>query len=68
MGSTSQDKVVISVGGSLIVPDGSIDIEFLKNLNAFIRDQLAKHPNRQFFWSQEGEQQLETIGMQENRL
>lgn len=49
MGSTSQDKVVISVGGSLIVPDGSIDIEFLKNLNAFIRDQLAKHPNRQFF-------------------
>lgn len=49
MGTTSQDKVVISVGGSLIVPGGVIDTEFLKKLNAFIRDQLAKYPNRQFF-------------------
>lgn len=49
MGTTSQDKIVISVGGSLIVPGGAIDIDFLKKLNAFIRDQLVKHPNRQFF-------------------
>src|SRR5689334_7486262 len=42
------DKVVISVGGSLIVPQ-AIDTKFLSNLNKFIRDQLAKHNDRQFF-------------------
>lgn len=43
------ERVVISVGGSLIVPNGGIDTEFLKNLNTFIRNQLATHKNRQFF-------------------
>src|SRR4030067_1261511 len=43
------DKVVISVGGSLIVPDGGIDSKFLKDLNVFVREQLAKNKNRQFF-------------------
>ncbi|MCL6096196.1 MAG: UMP kinase [Patescibacteria group bacterium] len=43
------EKVVISVGGSLIVPNGGIDIKFLSELNAFIREQLAKNKNRQFF-------------------
>lgn len=44
-----KEKIVISVGGSLIVPDGGIDIDFLTKLNLFIRDQLAKNKNRQFF-------------------
>lgn len=43
------DKVVISVGGSLIVPNGGINTEFLKKLNSFVREQLAKNENRQFF-------------------
>ena len=49
MGSTFRKKTVISVGGSLIYPEGGIDIEFLKNLNKFIRDQLAQDSERQFF-------------------
>lgn len=49
MGSNHIDKVVISVGGSLIVPNGGINTEFLKKLNNFIRQQLASHTDRQFF-------------------
>lgn len=49
MGSNYIDKVVISIGGSLIVPNGGIDTVFLKKLNEFIRQQLASHPDRQFF-------------------
>lgn len=44
-----REKIVISVGGSLIVPRTGIDTKFLNDLNTFIRSQLAKHPNRQFF-------------------
>ena len=44
-----KDKIVMSIGGSLIVPDGGIDTKFLKELNDFIRKQLAKNKNRQFF-------------------
>ncbi len=43
------DKVVISIGGSLIVPNGGIDTKFLIKLNRFIRKQLSAHPARQFF-------------------
>lgn len=43
------DKIVMSIGGSLIVPDGGIDTKFLANLNKFIREQLAQNKNRQFF-------------------
>ncbi len=43
------DKVVMSIGGSLVVPDGGIDTKFLTNLNKFIREELAKNPKRQFF-------------------
>jgi len=39
----------MSIGGSLVVPNGGIDIEFLKGLNDFIREELAKNNNRQFF-------------------
>jgi uridylate kinase len=48
MGSGKQ-KIVLSVGGSLLVPDGGVSIEFLKQLNNFIRLELAHDPNRQFF-------------------
>jgi uridylate kinase len=49
MGNNHREKIVISVGGSLIVPNGGIDSVFLKQLNEFIREQLAKNKNRQFF-------------------
>lgn len=44
-----KEKIVISVGGSLIVPNGGIDSKFLQNLNKFVREELAKNKNRQFF-------------------
>jgi uridylate kinase len=44
-----EERIVISVGGSLIVPNGGIDSKFLTELNAFVREQLAKNKNRQFF-------------------
>lgn len=47
--NTYTDKIVISLGGSLIVPNGGIDVEFLKKFNEFIRKQLAENKNRQFF-------------------
>ncbi|MGH7246329.1 MAG: UMP kinase [Candidatus Levyibacteriota bacterium] len=49
MGTNFTDKIVMSIGGSLVVPNGGIDTTFLTKLNSFIRDQLAKFPNRQFF-------------------
>lgn len=49
MTSTYPEKIVMSVGGSLIVTDKGINIEFLNKLNAFIRKQIAEYPNRQFF-------------------
>jgi len=49
MTNGKRDKIVISVGGSLIVPQTGVDTDFVSKLNRFVRDQLAKHPNRQFF-------------------
>lgn len=49
MGTNYADKIIMSIGGSLIVPKGGIDTPFLTKLNSFIREQLAKHKNRQFF-------------------
>lgn len=43
------EKIVISVGGSLIYPQNGLDTEFLANLNAFVRSQLIENPHRQFF-------------------
>lgn len=42
-------KTVFSLGGSLIVPNGGIDVEFLKKFNQFIREKLAEDDARQFF-------------------
>lgn len=45
----SKEKIVMSLGGSLVYPKGGVDVEFLKAFNQFIREELAKNPNRQFF-------------------
>lgn len=47
--SNYSDKIIISLGGSLVVPNGGIDTEFLSKLNTFIRNQLAENQHRQFF-------------------
>lgn len=49
MTNNHKEKIVISVGGSLIVPNGGIDTDFLSKLNNFVREQLAQNQNRQFF-------------------
>ena len=49
MGSSYKDKIIMSIGGSLLVPSGGIDVNFLKQLNSFVRSELADHPDRQFF-------------------
>lgn len=49
MGGNHKEKIVISVGGSLIVPNGGIDTGFLIKFNKFIRARLAENKKRQFF-------------------
>lgn len=49
MGSTYTEKIIMSVGGSLIVPKEGVDTKFLSNLNSFIRKKLAENKKRQFF-------------------
>lgn len=46
--NSGREKLVISLGGSLIVPNGGIDTNFLRRFNSLIRQQLANN-NRQFF-------------------
>jgi uridylate kinase len=48
MGKEMGDAHVIKLGGSLIVPDGGIDIEYIKKFNTFIRKQVLEK-NRRFF-------------------
>lgn len=51
MGSNGYtDKVIVSLGGSLIAPNGGVDIEFLSKFNEFVRKQLADNKHRQFFF------------------
>jgi uridylate kinase len=47
--SNGRKRIIISVGGSLIVPNGGIQVPFLNKLNSFIREELAKDDKRQFF-------------------
>lgn len=42
-------KVAISIGGSLIYPKSGLSIKFLSELNSFVRAQIKKDPNLQFF-------------------
>lgn len=46
---TKINKVVISLGGSLVVPQGGIAVDFLSKFNNLIRKQLEKTPDSQFF-------------------
>ncbi|MDP3987843.1 MAG: UMP kinase [Candidatus Levybacteria bacterium] len=43
-----KERIVISVGGSLVVPNGGIDNDFLSGFNTFIRNKLSDN-TRQFF-------------------
>ena len=47
--NNGRKRIIISVGGSLIVPNEGIKTEFLKKLNAFVREELAKDSKSQFF-------------------
>ena len=39
---------ILSLGGSLVVPNGGIDTKFLADFNRFIRDQVSSHKRRFF--------------------
>ncbi len=42
------DAFVLSLGGSLVVPNGGIDTHFLQEFNAFIRNQISSKKRRFF--------------------
>ena len=44
-----REKLVISVGGSLIIPNSGINTSFLSQFNTFVRDLLSIKRNGQFF-------------------
>lgn len=44
-----KNKIVVSVGGSLIHPKEGVSINFLKGLNTFIRDEIKNNNEYQFF-------------------
>lgn len=44
----SSNTYVLSLGGSLVVPQGGIDTQFLSAFNAFIRDQVSAKKRRFF--------------------
>lgn len=44
---SKEPPIVLSIGGSLIVPNGGIDTKFLSNLNSFIREQVKR--GKRFF-------------------
>ncbi len=46
---TGNERIIISLSGSLVAPNGGIATEFLIKFNRFIRDQLALDSRRQFF-------------------
>ncbi len=44
-----KNKIVISVGGSLVYPKEGVSVSFLQGLNSFIRSQIKADPDIQFF-------------------
>ncbi|MDO8451719.1 MAG: UMP kinase [bacterium] len=46
--STDKNTFVLSLGGSLVIPNGGIDVGFLTQLNVFIRDQISSKKRRFF--------------------
>lgn len=46
--NTNKKTFVLSLGGSLVVPNGGIDIRFLKTFNNFIRNQISSKKRRFF--------------------
>lgn len=49
MNSNNKEKIILSIGGSLIVSKNGINTKFLSQLNKFIRDELIINSKRQFF-------------------
>ncbi len=49
MANGDKERIIISIGGSLIVTNKGINTDFLSQLNKFIRNQLGKNKKRQFF-------------------
>lgn len=49
MSNSDKEKIVLSLGGSLVVPEGGIDVAFLSDFNKFIRNSLKKNPHLQFY-------------------
>lgn len=47
--SIKKKKIVLSLGGSLVFPDGGLNVPFLKEFNKFIRKSIKEDPDRQFF-------------------
>ncbi len=45
----TKEKIVISLGGSLVAPESGVDTEFLAQFNSFIRKKIQDNPNYQFF-------------------
>ena len=46
--SLSENTFVLSLGGSLVVPNGGIDTQYLKKFNTFIRNQISSKKRRFF--------------------
>ncbi len=46
--SLGENTFVLSLGGSLVVPNGGIDTEYLKAFNRFIRNQISSKKRRFF--------------------
>ena len=49
MARVQREKIVMSLGGSLVSVDGKVNTEFLKAFSRSIRRMLAAKPDRQFF-------------------
>lgn len=46
---STRERIIISLGGSLIVPQTGIDTTLLSDLNKFIRSEIKDNPKKQFF-------------------